>query len=52
MALPDLVWRILLQKGVQDRYETWMSDAMPKPKKEYLVPVFDQETLESHDAGH
>jgi hypothetical protein len=44
MALPDLVWRILLQKGVQDRYETWLSDAMPKPKKEYLVPVFDQET--------
>jgi len=44
MALPDIVWRILLQRGVQDRYETWLSDAMPKPKKEYLVPVFDQET--------
>src|SRR2546422_4925340 len=44
MALPDLVWRILLQKGVQDRYETWLSDAMPKPKKEFLFPVFDQET--------
>jgi hypothetical protein len=44
MALPDLVWRILLQKGVQDRYETWLSDAMPKPIKQYLVPVFDQET--------
>jgi len=34
----------ILQKGVQDRYETWLSDAMPRPKKEYLVPVFDQET--------
>ena len=26
------------------RYESWLSDAMPKLKKEYLVPVFDQET--------
>jgi len=43
-SIADLAWRILLKKGIQDRYETYLSDAMPKPKKEYLFPVFDQET--------
>jgi hypothetical protein len=43
-SIADLAWRILLKKGIQDRYETYLSDAMPKPKKEFLVPVFDQET--------
>ncbi len=36
-ALPDLVWRILLEKGVQLKYETWNTDAMPKPKREFLL---------------
>jgi len=43
-SIPDLAWGILLKKGIQHRYETYLSDAMPKPKKKYLVPVFDQET--------
>jgi len=43
-SIADLAWGILLKKGIQDRYETYLSDAMPKPKKEFLVPVFDQET--------
>lgn len=46
-SIPDLAWGILLKKGIQDRYETYLSDAMPKPKKEYLVPVFDHETWDS-----
>ncbi len=46
-SIPDLAWGILLKKGIQDRYETYLSDAMPKPKKEYLFPVFDQETWDS-----
>jgi hypothetical protein len=37
----------LLKKGIQGRYETYLSDAMPKPKEEYLVPVFDQETWDA-----
>ena len=36
-----------MKKGIQDRYETYLSDAMPKPKKKYLVPVFDQETWDA-----
>ncbi len=43
-ALSDIAWGILLDKRIQEKYETWLSDAMPKPKREYLVPVFDQET--------
>ncbi len=34
-----------MKKGIQDRYETYLSNAMPK--KEYLVPVFDQETWDA-----
>jgi hypothetical protein len=46
-SIPDLAWRILLKKGIQDRYETYLSDAMPKPKKQYLYPVFDQVTWDA-----
>src|SRR5713226_3431270 len=46
-SIPDLAWGILLKKGIQDRYETYLSDAMPKPKKQYLFPVFDQETWDA-----
>src|SRR5260370_41195625 len=46
-SIPDLAWGILLRKGIQDRYETYLSDAMPKPKKQYLFPVFDQETWDA-----
>jgi hypothetical protein len=46
-SIPDLAWGILLKKGIQDRYETYLSDAMPKPKKQYLFPVFDQGTWDA-----
>jgi hypothetical protein len=46
-SIPDLAWGVLLKKGIQHRYENYLSDAMPKPKKEYLVPVFDQETWDA-----
>ena len=38
-SLPDLVWRILLEKGgeVQMKYETYLSDAMPKPKRKFVA---------------
>ena len=38
-SLPDLVWQVLLEKGteVQLKYSTWLSDAMPKPKREFLL---------------
>jgi hypothetical protein len=46
-SIADLAWGILLKKGIQDRFETYLSDAMPKPKTEYLFPVFDQETWDA-----
>jgi hypothetical protein len=46
-SIADLAWGILLKKGIQDRFETYLSDAMPKPKKQYLYPVFDQGTWDS-----
>jgi len=46
-SIPDLAWGILLKKGIQDRFETYLSDAMPKPKKKYLFPVFDKETWDA-----
>lgn len=46
-SIPDLAWKILLKKGIQHRYETYLSDAMPKPKKQYVYPVFDQETWDA-----
>jgi hypothetical protein len=46
-SIADLAWGILLQKGIQDRYETYLSDAMPKPKKQYLIPVFDKESWDA-----
>jgi hypothetical protein len=36
-----------LKKGIQDRFETYQSDAMPKPKKKYLVPAVDKETWDA-----
>ena len=38
-SLPDLVWRVLLEKGgnIQLKYSTWLSDAMPKPKRQFLT---------------
>src|SRR5205809_7846257 len=44
MSMSVPVRLILPQKRVQDRYKPWLSDAMPKPKKQYLVPVSDKET--------
>ncbi len=44
MSVSAPVRLILPQKGVQDRCEPWLSDAVPKPKKQYLVPVPDKET--------
>ena len=37
-ALPELVWRVLREKGANiSKYSTWLSDTMPKPKREYLT---------------
>ena len=37
-SLPDLVWRVLLEKGAetQMKYDTWLSDAMPKPRRKFV----------------
>jgi len=39
----DLVWRLLLEMGIQLKFKGALSDAMPLPKRKYLVP-FDETT--------
>jgi hypothetical protein len=39
----DLVWRVLLEMGIQLKFQSAFSDAMPLPKRKYLVP-FDETT--------
>jgi threonyl-tRNA synthetase len=38
-ALPDLVWEVLGEKGVyvQMKYSTHLSDAMPKPRRKFVM---------------
>ena len=43
-SLRDKIWRNLLDKEIQLRYESALPDAFPMPKREYLYPTFDQET--------
>ena len=43
-SLRDKIWRNLLDKEIQLKYESALPDAFPMPKREYLYPGFDQET--------
>ncbi len=40
----DRIWRNLLDKEIQLKYESVLPDAFPMPKREYLFPTFDEET--------
>jgi hypothetical protein len=46
-SLRDEIWRKLLEKEVQSKYESALPDAFPMPKQEYLYPVFDAETWDA-----
>src|SRR6266508_1466094 len=43
-SLRDWIWRTLLDKEIQLKYESALPDAFPMPKQEYLYPKFDEET--------
>jgi hypothetical protein len=46
-SLRDKIWRNLLDKEIQLKYESAMPDAFPMPKRHYLHPVFDVETWDA-----
>jgi hypothetical protein len=43
-SLRDRIWRSLLEKEIQQKYDSALPDALPMPKRQYLYPKFDQQT--------
>jgi hypothetical protein len=43
-SLRDHIWKNLLEKEIQLKYESAMPDAFRMPDRESLYPVFDVET--------
>jgi hypothetical protein len=46
-SLRDQIWKNLLERGIQVKYESALPDAFPMPKHEYLYPVLDVETWDA-----